>query len=194
MISNREKDLKPHKNKSTGSGTTIKKTPKPQQVVYQPKPKPKPQVQLIPIDTLYNRLRSAIETRVSWQDKQKELWVVIKRNNVNRSSEMNRIDKYIGDSTYEIDKLLGELTKHRQRHNAMKLAYNYLTNEMERVSKIYYNRKEAMQKVDRGQSRWIHSDGSISYTNDKSTYNYIEKLENRWSRLNEWRKHVENYI
>jgi hypothetical protein len=147
----------------------------------------------IDISRIYFELKETIETRITAQEKQKELWQIVKRTSSDVTYEMDRVTNVIKDSTYRLDKLIGQLSKYKQRHSAMKLAYDYLNGEISRVQKIIDSREGYRDKVRRGESRYIYSDGSHDYSPNADN-EYIQSRYNRLTKLKSWRDLISNYL
>lgn len=171
-----------HKGKS-------KTTPKPTS-----KPRPSPfAAKVIDIDSLYHRLKAALDNRNGYQEAQDNLWKYIKRTRTDNSAEMNRIDDAIGRNTHEINKILNELTQYKKTHKAMNLAYSYLQVEINRIKKIISSWENTVHDVNLGRSSFITASGkNHTSTNDAKTY--IRTKKTQLANLEKWLGHVRNYL
>jgi hypothetical protein len=174
--------------KKNPNQNALKRVAKPSDKPFVPNKPP-----LIPIGNLYDSLRDAIDTRIKWQEKQKELWVIIKKTQHNYKAEMKVIDDYIKQSTYQIDTIIGELCKHKSKHGAMKLAYDYLGNEINRLDKIIASRNELRDDVRRGTKHYITDSGETKYDYHLDD-EYIKSRLIRKQKLQKWREYVHHYL
>lgn len=148
---------------------------------------------LLDINFIYNRLNTLISKRINYQNARNSYFDQVKRG-ATRVYEIKKVSENIGKMTYEIDKLIGELTKHKKYHKAMNLAYTYLTRELKRTNNIVIGQKNHQHKVRQGYGHhYIFSDGRVSY--DPNTMNnYIYKKEQRINKLNNWLQYISNYL
>ena len=84
----------------------------------------------IDINSLYNELREALATRNSLEEKQRNLWSIIKRSKKDLNFEMNKIDIKIGENTHKINMIISKLSHYNKTHKAMSMAKDYLNKEI----------------------------------------------------------------
>lgn len=171
----------------------IPKTPKPSDLRFKAVANKPINAPTIPINEIYSRLKNAIDTRIKWQDEMSLLWKIIKKTRENRTKDMKTITNKIGESTREIDVLLGELCKYKQKHTAMKLAYDFIVSEIIRVNKIIDKRSGYIEDINSGKYQWIKSDGTHTSDNT-SELKYLAGLSKRKTFLLKWKKHIEVYL
>ncbi len=175
-------------NKQKPNPNALKRVEKPSGKPFKPTTP-----QLIPIGSLYESLKDAINSRILWQEKQKELWVIIKRTHQNYRAEYKVIDDHIKQSTYQIDVIIGELCKHKTIHNAMKLAYDFLGSEINRLDKIIESRSELRESVRKGNSHYI-TDRGETVTDYHFDDEYIRSRHTRKQKLVKWQNYVKLYL
>ena len=90
----------------------------------------------IDVESIYKQMQQVLAQRKALQEKQDELWKVIKRNHCNRSSQMDSITNGIGKCTHKLNGLISNLCQYRKTHKAMGLANRYLQGEIGRINKI----------------------------------------------------------
>ena len=146
----------------------------------------------IDINSIYHNMREAISRRNSLQSKQDELWRVIKRTHTNHSSEMSKLSKQIGVETHKINGYISSLCKYKKTHSAMKLANDYLSNEISRIEKIIKSKKEAIRLVRCGRSTLIRDTGTKT-TDTSGLQEYVNKKESQLNKLKTWKEHVSKY-
>ena len=146
----------------------------------------------IDINSIYHNMREAISRRNSLQSKQDELWRVIKRTHTNRSSEMSKLSKQIGVETHKINGYISSLCKYKKTHSAMKLANDYLSNEISRMTKIIRSNEETIRLVRCGRSTLI-SDTGIQTTDPRKLQEYVNKKKSQLNKLKTWKEHVSKY-
>ena len=72
----------------------------------------------ININEIYNKMHYQLKERAFWQQKQKDLWALISSTNENHHKEMIQIDKKIGQTTHELNKLINELCQYKKTDKA----------------------------------------------------------------------------
>ena len=149
--------------------------------------------QRINIDGLYNQLKNAIDQRINYQRKQKELWKYIHRTKQNCSIEMDKISNGIGKSTNEINHVISQLCKYKKTHKAMKLANDYLSKEIDRIEKIIEDRNQIIDDVECGYTYLRRSDG-VKTTDTTSQRNYVKLKKEQKERLVKWKQYISRYI
>ena len=146
----------------------------------------------IDINSIYHNMREAISRRNSLQSKQDELWRVIKRTHTNRSSEMSKLSKQIGVETHKINGYISSLCKYKKTHSAMKLANDYLSNEISRMNKIIKHNEERIKLVNKGKQIIVKGDGTQT-TNTRELVDYVKSRKAILSKLRNWKDHVSKY-
>ena len=147
----------------------------------------------IDINSIYHNMRESISRRNSLQSKQDELWRVIKRTHTNHSSEMKRIVEKIGAETHRINGYISSLCKYKKTHSAMKLANDYLSNEISRMDKIIRSNEETIRLVRCGRATLI-SDTGIQTTDPRKLQEYIDKKKLQLNKMKGWKNHVSRYM
>ena len=147
----------------------------------------------ININEIYNKMHYQLKERAFWQQKQKDLWALISSTNENHHKEMIQIDKKIGQTTHELNKLINELCQYKKTDKAMNLAYSYILSEMQRIKKIIKSNNITISLVEDGQSSLIDSRGYYS-VNTSSLRTYVKQKKECYNKLNQWKIHVEKYL
>ncbi|MGI6781384.1 MAG: hypothetical protein ACOX56_00890 [Acholeplasmataceae bacterium] len=137
--------------------------------------------QYVDINSIYKDLWWTIGKRNNYQEEYDRNWSLVHRG-YNRRYEIDQVSRKIGETTYRIDKLIAELTKHRKIHRAMNLAHDYLTKEIERTQLIIDKQERIRDKVRWGFSNYILSDGTRYYDSELMT-NYISKKYKRLKKI-----------
>ena len=146
----------------------------------------------IDINSIYHNMREAISRRNSLQSKQDELWRVIKRTHTNRSSEMSKLSKQIGVETHKINGYISSLCKYKKTHSAMKLANDYLSNEISRMNKIIKHNEKRIKLVNKGKQIIVKGDGTQT-TNTRELVDYVKSRKAILAKLRNWKDHVSKY-
>ena len=146
----------------------------------------------INVDAIYVKLKSALENRSSLQAAQDREWDIVKSMGFDRTDELVRIDKAIGNQTHKVNLLLSELTQYRKTHRAMNLAYDYVSREITRIERIVSHWQRIIRDVDAGRSVIVTSRG-VSHTNTANAKNYVAKKRQQLSKLNGWKSHLSRY-
>ena len=146
----------------------------------------------IDINSLYNKLREALATRNSLEEKQRNLWSIIKRSKKDLNFEMNKIDIKIGENTHKINMIISKLSHYNKTHKAMSMAKDYLNKEILRCEKIISKNKNTIYEVEHGYSMLISSRG-YEHTNTFTLRNYVFKKEEQLLRMKKWLKAIEKY-
>lgn len=149
-------------------------------------------VQRIDIDSIYRKLKAALDRRSKLQDEYDRLWAVIKRNNVDRHAELKRVDTAIGKETHELNKLVSQLCQYRKTHRAMNLAYDSIGREMTRTQRIIEKWQRTISEVERGKISLINSRG-VTHTNTANVRNYVAHKQQQLNKLRAWQNHVARY-
>ena len=147
----------------------------------------------IDINSIYHNMREAISRRNSLQSKQDELWRVIKRTHTNHSSEMKRIVEKIGAETHRINCYISSLCKYKKTHSAMKLANDYLSNEISRMTKIIRSNEETIRLFRCGRATLISATGKQT-TDPRTLLEYIDKKKAQLNKMKGWKNHVSRYM
>ena len=147
----------------------------------------------ININSIYYGMKEAIERRIRLQKKQDELWRTIKRTNSNHSAEMGNITKKIGEETHQINGYISSLCQYKKTHSAMKLANDYLSNEIRRINKIIDSNSNLVSRVKRGYTNLISSKG-YTHSDTKNLENYVILKQNQVAKLKKWKEHVSRYL
>ena len=150
-------------------------------------------VMKIDIESIYHQMQSVITERERLQEEHDNLWIVIKRYHCDRSSQMNKITKKIGNCTYKLNKLISELCQFKKTHKAMNLAHSYLGREITRNLRIIESTKRLVSGVNAGRSCLISSSG-VTDTDTYSLENYIKHKKEQVQRLEKWKRAVEKYM
>lgn len=146
----------------------------------------------IDVESIYKQMQQVLAKRNSLQEKQDELWKVIKRNHCNRSSQMSFISKEIGKCTHELNGLISQLCQYRKTHKAMNLADRYLQGEISRINKIIQSQTNTVNSVERGWSTLISASG-VTDTDTSSLRRYIKLKQEQVAKLQKWKQVVERY-
>lgn len=146
----------------------------------------------IDIDSIYRKLRVAIENRMEYQRRQDELWNKIRRTHGDYSVQMDKIAKKIGQETHNINLQIAELCKYRKTHKAMNMADSYLSSEISRISKIVSSTERKISDVNRGYYGLISSRG-VSHTNTYALEQYVAMKRDQMAKLKKWKQHVSQY-
>jgi hypothetical protein len=127
---------------------------------------------------LSNQLHQHLANRAVLEQEQDRLWNRV-HNGYNCTYEMNRVDEKIGNNTYAIDGIIGKLIKAGWRSGrAYSMAVDYLKKEIARNQRIIASWEEKIRSVKRGDSWWIHPDGSHS-CDCTSAYKYVAKKKRK---------------
>lgn len=146
----------------------------------------------INVDAIYAKLKTALANRASLQAEYDREWEIIKRRRIDRTEELDRIDRAIGRQTHAVNQLLSELTQYRKTHRAMNLAYDYVSREINRIERIVAHWQNTIREVDAGRSSLISSRG-VSHTNTTGLKNYVAKKRQQLAKLKGWKDHLSHY-
>lgn len=146
----------------------------------------------IDVESVYRKLRDAIETRTAYQKRQDELWARIKRTHCDGHAEMTAIDNRIGQETHKINVLISELCKYRKTHKAMNLAESYLSSEIKRIAKITEKTERTIYQVNRGGGCLINSHGT-RHTDTSDLEGYLAQKKNQMAKLEKWKQYVSQH-
>lgn len=138
-------------------------------------------------------MRATISQRAKAQERQRELWGIIKRTESNRSKEMEAITKQIGDATHKLNYLITQLCQYKRTHKAMNLAYQYIKKEIDRIDGIIRGKERAIYLVSIGQKCWITDEG-VSHTDSTNMRKYVELKRNQRNKLQNWLNYVSRYL
>ena len=147
----------------------------------------------IDIDSIYSSLRMTISRRAEAQNRQNQLWDVIKRTHSNHDKEMNIINNQIGDATHRINQLISQLCQYKKTHKAMNLACEYLKREIIRTKRIIDSKTQLANDVDRGYASYVTSKGKV-HTDTTQQRRYIQKKTEQYHKLQEWLNYVSRYV
>lgn len=147
----------------------------------------------IDINSIYNKLKIAVQNRAHWQEKQDALWARIKRTHCDGDREMNYIDSHIGSYTHEINGLVSSLCHYRKAHRAMNLASSYIDKEIVRIARIIDSKNQLIRKVDRGNVSLINSKG-YTHRDTSGLKRYVSMKEHQMGKLKAWKTHVDRYL
>jgi len=147
----------------------------------------------IDINDIYDEMKAAISKRVYYQKQQEILAKKVKRSGVSMSKQIDDVMVNIGKCTHKINCLISKLCKYRKTHKAMKLAYDYLGNEIDRINNIIVKQNELIFDVKSGKSAVINSFGVMS-TDISSLIKYISNKEKQLKKLEAWKNYVSNYV
>ena len=147
----------------------------------------------ININEIYNKMHYQLKERAFWQQKQKDLWALISSTNENHHKEMIQIDKKIGQTTHELNKLINELCQYKKTDKAMNLAYSYILSEMERIKKIIKSKNKLISDVENGITGLIDDTG-YCHVNTSGLRTYVKQKKECYNKLNQWKIHVEKYL
>ena len=124
------------------------------------------------------QLRKHLDERARLQKKQDDLWRIIKQG-YDRSYEMERIDELIGNNTYAIDSLIGQLVRAGCRSGqAYTMAVNYLKSEIARNQRIVSSWEQKIRSVQMRRSCWITSTG-VKHYDCTNAYRYLAKKKSK---------------
>ena len=146
----------------------------------------------IDINSIYAQLKSAVEHRTYWQERQDRLWATIKRTHCNGDQEMDVIDRNIGNYTHEINHLVSILSHCTKTHKAMNLASMYLSKEMIRIARIIDSKNRLIANVERGRCNLISSSGRL-HCDPTNLRRYVALKQTQLAKLNAWKQHVSRY-
>ena len=150
-------------------------------------------VKKIDIGAIYLQMKSVLAERAKLQKEQDELWSFIKRHKCNRSSQMAKITKSIGNSTHKLNKLINELCQYKKTHKAMNLAHDYIVSEINRINKIINYQVKLIRNVNAGYTSLIDSKGETS-TDARSLESYVKMKREQVGKLEKWKRSVERYM
>ena len=105
---------------------------------------------------------------------------------------MSKLSKQIGVETHKINGYISSLCKYKKTHSAMKLANDYLSNEISRMTKIIRSNEETIRLVRCGRSTLI-SDTGIQTTDPRKLQEYVNKKKSQLNKLKTWKVHVSKY-
>ena len=129
-----------------------------------------------------NQLHQHLANRARLQEEQDRLWDKVHRG-YNCQSEMNAVDKKIGNNTYAIDALINKLIKARCRSGrAFHMSVGYLKNEIARNQRIISKWTNIINDVERGRSGLIRCDGH-RHSNTTSLRGYVAKKKQKTAQL-----------
>lgn len=146
----------------------------------------------IDVESIYKQMQQVLAQRKALQEKQDELWKVIKRNHCNRSSQMDSITNGIGKCTHKLNGLISNLCQYRKTHKAMGLANRYLQGEIGRINKIIQHQQNAVNKVERGWSVLVRDTG-VTHTDTSQLRRYIKLKQEQVAKLQKWQQVVQRY-
>lgn len=75
----------------------------------------------------------------------------------------------------------------------MKLANDYLSNEIRRINKIINYQNDLVSQVKRGYTNLISSKG-YTHSDTKNLENYVILKQNQVAKLKKWKEHVSRYL
>lgn len=147
----------------------------------------------IDVGSIYAKLKKALAERSRLQQRQDQLWDLIRRTHSNRSREMDKISEEIGHCTYAIDSLIGQLGHYNKTHPAMKLAYDYSDSQIQRCQKIVSKWMKTVSNVDAGRSYLISSTGK-THTDTRGSREYIKKVQRKMAFYEKNKSYFAQYI
>lgn len=125
-----------------------------------------------------NQLHQHLVNRAKLEQEQDRLWSQVRRG-YSRTSELDKVDKKIGDNTYAIDGLIGKLIAARCRSGkAYGMAVNFLKREIARNQRIISSWEQKIRDVLAGRSCWIDSSGRRHY-DCTFAYRYVDKKKRK---------------
>ena len=141
-----------------------------------------------------DKLHKHLAERAKLQQKQDQLWSVIKRDHRNHSSEMKRISDQIGANTYAIDGLINQLIHAGGRPcRAHYSAIDYLKREIARNQRIASRWEQNIREVRSGIRPFICSDGTITW-DVSSAIRYVEKKKQKFGQLQRKLSQLQNWL
>jgi hypothetical protein len=184
----------PKCGKKINKSTFINKANNSDKTIKNDKPPTKPvQADRINIDEIYRELKILMDKRAGLQEYQDNLWAQIKRDHVNRTNEMQNLNRKIGDCNHKINLIISKLTRYKKKPSAMKLAYDFVTSEIERNNKILEKWRNLIYDVDRGYRALIDSSGITTYDTNPSR-KYADNIEKKIERYLKTQTYLSNYI
>jgi predicted transcriptional regulator len=149
--------------------------------------------QKINLDAIYRQMSCALHQRALLQSQLEDQWRSVRATHCNRHEEINKISKKIGENTYLMDGLVGQLCQYRKSHQAMNLAADYLRKEIERTQKIVAKWERGLAQVNTGKAVLLSSDGNI-HIDTASTQNYVAGRRLRIQSLQKRLAYVNQYL
>ena len=141
-----------------------------------------------------NKLRQHLAERARLQQRQDELWSIIRRYECDRSSEMSQISRQIGANTYAIDGLINQLIRAGGRSTqAHYMAIDYLKREIARNQRIVASRDNMVRQVQRGKMVYINSEGVI-HSDVSGQMRYVAKKKQKVAQLQRMLSQLQNQL
>ena len=118
--------------------------------------------------------------------KRNGFWEKVMKKKENQVNEISGVIEEIGDVTYKINKLISSLTQYHGNKDVMKLAIQYIDEEIERDTVIHTSKVKAQKLVAAGKDCYLFPDGTTSKDPNVGT-NYIMHKERQIKMLKEKR-------
>ena len=147
----------------------------------------------IDVDRIYKQMQEAICHRNALQRQMDNLWDVIKKHHCNREAEMDKVTNGIGNATHRINGLINELCRYNKTHRAMNLAYEFISNEIARSTKIISSKERSIWRTEAGLQCLIRDTG-VETTDTSNLRKYVAKKKAQVQKLQTWKEHAQRYM